>query len=77
MGFNPTFFKIVGPVISNRDGYKTIKIELDMEASDWLCKAAASLVQRTVQGSEGEKEFLPQYEQLQQEIVKAWEAFHP
>jgi len=68
---NPNFFKVVGPVVSSREGYKTIKIELDMEASDWLCKAMA------LQVAKNDSEFGPQYEQLQKEVIKAWEAFRP
>jgi hypothetical protein len=69
--YNPHFFKIVGPVVSSREGYKTIKIELDYEASDWLCKAMA------LQVAKQDAELQEQYEQLQQEVIKAWEAFRP
>ena len=72
--FNPNFFKIISGVTSHREGYKTIKIELDKDASDWLCKAMALQVSQT---AKGDADLLPQMEQLQLEIVKAWEAFRP
>lgn len=69
--YNPNFFKIIGPVTSHREGYTTIDIRLDIEASDWLCKAMALQVAK----SEGDEQEL--YMRLQNEVIKVWEAFRP
>jgi hypothetical protein len=70
------YFKIVGPVESFEDGRTVVTLQLEKNASDWLCKAMSFLVTKTQSGS-ADADHLPKYEQLQKEVIKAWEQFHP
>jgi hypothetical protein len=70
------YFKIISPVIIPKDGSPTVKIELEKTASDWLCKAISLLVQRAAAGG-ADAEHVADFEELQQQVIKAWEIFRP
>ena len=65
------YFKVIGPVESHRNGTKTVKIELEMQASDFLCKAMA------LQVAKNDDEHGAEYEELQKQVIRAWEVFRP